>query len=113
MARKSIVSKAAGAISSLAKDAAAALLTTRSAGKPSLSDLGVPVPASRNAKKGSKMAKKRKQSSRGRKQDRARVAGGQDYEVRYEAKKTGKSKKAVKRVGNTRKKVERALKGKR
>ena len=30
------------------------------------------------------MAKKRKQSSRGRKQDRARVAGGQDYEVRYE-----------------------------
>jgi len=29
--------------------------------------------------------------SRGRKQDRARVAGGQDYEVGYEAKKTGKS----------------------
>jgi len=27
-----------------------------------------------------------KQTSRGRKQDRARVAGGQDYEVRYEAK---------------------------
>ena len=27
-------------------------------------------------------------SARGRKQDRARVAGGQDYEVRYEAKKT-------------------------
>jgi hypothetical protein len=49
----------------------------------------------------------KKQSSRGRKQDRARVAGGQDYEedyeVRYEAKKTGKSraavKKAVKKVG--------------
>ncbi len=59
------------------------------------------------------MAKKRKQSSRGRKQDRARVAGGQDYEVRYEAKKTGKSKRAVKRavkkVGNSRKKVEREL----
>ena len=34
------------------------------------------------------MAKK----SRGRKQDRARVAGGQDYEVRYEAKKTGSRK---------------------
>jgi uncharacterized protein DUF3606 len=33
------------------------------------------------------MAKKAK-TSRGRKQDRARVAGGQDYEVRYEAKKT-------------------------
>jgi hypothetical protein len=55
----------------------------------------------------------RKQSSRGRKQDRARVAGGQDYEVRYEAKKSGKSKaavkKAVKKVGNNRKPVERSL----
>ena len=40
----------------------------------------------------------KKQSSRGRKQDRARVAGGQDYEVRYEAKKTGKSRAAVKKV---------------
>jgi uncharacterized protein DUF3606 len=59
------------------------------------------------------MAKKRKQSTRGWKQDRARVAGGQKYEVRYEAKKTGKSKNAVKRavkkVGNSRKKVEREL----
>jgi hypothetical protein len=55
----------------------------------------------------------KKQTSRGRKQDRARVAAGQDYEVRYEAKKTGKSKaavkKAVKKVGNTRKRVERRL----
>jgi Protein of unknown function (DUF3606) len=55
----------------------------------------------------------KKQTSRGRKQDRARVAGGQDYEVRYEAKKSGKSKaavkKAVKKVGNTRKRVDRAL----
>lgn len=34
----------------------------------------------------------KKQSSRGRKQDRARVAGGQDYEVRYEAKKSGQVK---------------------
>jgi hypothetical protein len=55
----------------------------------------------------------KKQSSRGRKQDRARVAGGQDYEVRYEAKKAGKSnaalKKAVKKVGNTRKRVEKSL----
>ncbi len=55
----------------------------------------------------------KKQTSRGRKQDRARVARGQDYEVRYAAKKTGKSKsavkKAVKKVGNNRKRVERAL----
>ena len=43
------------------------------------------------------MAKKaKKHTSRGRKQDRARVAGGQDYEVRYEAKKTHRSKAAVK-----------------
>jgi hypothetical protein len=54
-----------------------------------------------------------KKNSRGRKQDRARVAGGQDYEVRYEAKKTGKSRRAVKRaakkVGPSRKRVDRAL----
>ena len=54
-----------------------------------------------------------KKTTRGRKQDRARVAGGQDYEVRYESKKTGKSKSAVKRAvkkaGSSRKKVERAL----
>jgi hypothetical protein len=59
------------------------------------------------------MAKKRKQTARGRKQDRARVAGGQPYEVSYEARKTSRSaksvKKAVKRVGNSRKKVERRL----
>ena len=51
------------------------------------------------------------QSSRGRSQDRRRVAGGQDYEVRYEAKKTGSSKKQVKKaihkVGNSRRKVEK------
>ena len=55
----------------------------------------------------------KKQSSRGRKLDRARVAGGQDYEVRYESKKTGKSraavKKAVRKVGNSRKRLERRL----
>jgi Protein of unknown function (DUF3606) len=55
----------------------------------------------------------KKQTSRGRKQDRARVAGGQNYEVKYEAKKTGKSraavKKAVKKVGNSRKRVEHRL----
>jgi len=58
------------------------------------------------------VAKKTK-TARGRKQDRARVAGGQNYEVRYEAKKTGKSapavKKAVKRAGNARKRVEKRL----
>ncbi len=52
-------------------------------------------------------------TSRKRKQDRKRVAGGQDYEVRYEARKTGKSKnrvkQAVKRVGNSRGKIEREL----
>ena len=61
------------------------------------------------------MAKAKKQSSRGRKQDRARVAGGQDYEVRYTAKKTKRSagavKKAVKKVGSSRKRVERRLGG--
>jgi Protein of unknown function (DUF3606) len=55
------------------------------------------------------MAKKAKKTSRGRKQDRARVAGKQRYEVAYVAKKTGKSakkvKKAVKRAGPSRKKV--------
>ena len=59
------------------------------------------------------MAKAKKKSSRGRKQDRARVAGGQDYEVRYTAKKTKKSagavKKAVKKVGSSRKRIERRL----
>jgi len=60
------------------------------------------------------MAKKaKKQTVRGRKQDRARVAGGQDYEVRYEAKKMRRSagavKKAIKKVGNSRKRVETRL----
>ena len=44
---------------------------------------------------------------------RARVASGQDYEVRYEAKKTRQSasvvKKAVKKVGNSRKRVDKRL----
>jgi len=59
------------------------------------------------------MAAKKKLTSRGRKQDRARVAGRQAHEVGYEAKKTKTSrsavKKAVKKVGNIRKKVERML----
>ena len=56
-----------------------------------------------------------KRSTRGRAQDRARVAGGQTYEVAYEAKKTGAKpsavRKAVKRVGNSRKKVSKAVRG--
>jgi hypothetical protein len=56
-----------------------------------------------------------KKTVRGRSQDRAKVAGGQKYEVSYEAKKTGKSAPAVKRavtkVGNVRKKVEKRLTG--
>lgn len=59
------------------------------------------------------MATAKKKTSRGRKQDRGRVAGGQKYEVQYEAKKTRRSaeavKKAVKKVGNTRKRVEKRL----
>lgn len=53
------------------------------------------------------------ETPRGRVQDRAKVAGGQDHEVRYEAGKTGASKdevrQAVKDVGNSRKKVEGRL----
>lgn len=60
-----------------------------------------------------KTTKKTVKTARGRKQDRARVAGGQDYEVAYEAKKSGRSasavKKAVKKVGNVRKKVGKKL----
>jgi hypothetical protein len=37
----------------------------------------------------------KKQSSRGRKRERACAAGGQDHGLRYEAKKSGKSKAAV------------------
>ena len=52
-------------------------------------------------------------TNRGRTQDRARVAAGQDYEVRYEAEKEGVSKAEVKDavhdVGNSRKKVEARL----
>lgn len=52
-------------------------------------------------------------SSRGRAQDRAKVAGGQRHEVSYEARKTGATasevKRAVKTAGNSRSKVERQL----
>jgi hypothetical protein len=47
------------------------------------------------------------------KQDRARVSGGQDHEVQYEANKTGASKSAVKdavkSAGNSRSAVEKKL----
>jgi hypothetical protein len=56
-----------------------------------------------------------KRTTRSRAQDRARVAGGQKYEVAYEAKKTGKKpaavRAAVKKAGNSRKKVSKALRG--
>jgi Protein of unknown function (DUF3606) len=59
------------------------------------------------------MVVSKKKTTRGRKQDRARVAGGQNYEVSYESKKTGRSasavKKALKKVGNARKRVEKRL----
>ncbi|WJH38227.1 DUF3606 domain-containing protein (plasmid) [Aliirhizobium terrae] len=49
----------------------------------------------------------------GRAQDRAKVAGGQEHEVRYEADKENVSKGAVKdavhEVGNSRDKVEAEL----
>jgi len=50
------------------------------------------------------------------KQDRVRVAGGQDHEVKYEAGKTGASKAevrdAVKSAGNSRQAVEKKLSAK-
>jgi hypothetical protein len=50
-------------------------------------------------------------------QDRAKVAGEQDHEVAYEARKTGASKSAVKQAvkdaGNSRNKVEDKLDRKR
>lgn len=55
-------------------------------------------------------------TTRGRSQDRARVAAGQDYEVNYEKDKmkTGSNeiKKAIKQEGNSRKKIEKNLKTK-
>jgi hypothetical protein len=56
----------------------------------------------------SKAAKK--QTARGRTQDRARVAGGQDYELKKTRKSASAVKKAVKKVGNSRKRTEGALK---
>ena len=57
----------------------------------------------------------KKKTSRGTAQDRTKVAGGQDYEVQYESKKSGSStgqvKKAIQSVGNSRKKVEKKVSG--
>jgi hypothetical protein len=59
------------------------------------------------------LLQQKRRPPRGRKQDRARVAGGQ--KVAYEAKKSGRLasavKKAVKKVGNSRKRVEKRLRG--
>ena len=56
-----------------------------------------------------------KKTTRGRAQDRSKVAGGQDYEVSYETKKTGSGSAAVKsavaKSGNSRKEVEKTLSG--
>jgi hypothetical protein len=57
----------------------------------------------------------KEKTSLGTAQDRTKVAGGQDYEVQYESKKSGSStdqvKKAIKNAGNLRKKVEAKLGG--
>ena len=53
-------------------------------------------------------------SNAGRSQDRKKVAGGQEHEVQYEKDKMKTSgekvKETVKKVGNSRKKVEEDLK---
>jgi hypothetical protein len=55
-----------------------------------------------------------KKTTRGRSQDRSKVAGGQDYEVNYEKNKMNVSgnaiKKEIKNEGNSRKKIEKKLK---
>jgi hypothetical protein len=52
-------------------------------------------------------------STRGRSQDRSKIAAGQDHEVKYEQGKSktsaGTVKAAVKKVGNSRAKVEKEL----
>ena len=53
-------------------------------------------------------------TTRGRAQDRSKVAAGQDHEVRYESEKAGATrdevKAATRKVGNSRAAVEKALK---
>jgi hypothetical protein len=66
----------------------------------------------RNGKRRSQWPRQRRRPPAGASRT-ARVAGGQDYEVRYEANKKHRSKaavkKAVKKVGSSRKRVDRAL----
>ena len=56
---------------------------------------------------------KSKKTPLGRSQDRAKIAGSQNYEVKYEQEKTGKSgeeiKDLIKKKGNSRKAVEEKL----
>jgi hypothetical protein len=77
---------------------------------------GCGVPPNRGVLRALNMGGIMAKTARGRKQDRARVAGGQGYEVAYESRKTGRSKgavkKAAKKAGPSRKKVERAIKKK-
>ncbi|WP_024513372.1 DUF3606 domain-containing protein [Bradyrhizobium sp. ARR65] len=56
-----------------------------------------------------KKTKKKKKTARGRKQDRAPVASGQEYEVKKTRRSPTAVKRAVKKVGSSRKKVERRL----
>ena len=60
------------------------------------------------------MAAAKKKTARGRKQDRARVAGGQKLRSagtspRRQDGRLQRSRKAVKKVGNSRKRVEKRL----
>ena len=52
----------------------------------------------------------KKQTNRGRNQDRSKVAEGQDYELNYEKNKLNVSGEAIKKTiqstGNSRKKIE-------
>ena len=71
-------------------------------------------PARRQEGKEMTMATTKKHTPRGLKQDRREIAAKQPYEVEYEAKKMGVKpavvRKAVKKVGHSRAKVEVAIK---
>ena len=68
MAKRSVISKAADAVRSAAETAAAAVIATRSAGKPSLAELGVPMPRTkiRTKKKAATKTAARKKSRKTR-----------------------------------------------
>ena len=61
MAKRSVISKAADAVRSAAETAAAAVIGTRSAGKPSRAELGVPMP---RTKKRTKIHSKKKAATK-------------------------------------------------